>query len=389
MERECGKRVPFFFGLIIFAKTIMMDTQPAILVLQDGTVFQGTAIGKIGTTSGEIAFNTGMTGYQEVFTDPSYYGQILTMTTAHIGNYGAYKEEVESDHTQIAGLVVKKFAKHPSRPISDQSLQAMLENDNIVGIADVDTRKLVRHIRDKGAMNAIISSENIDADQLKSKMKDVPSMEGLMLSDRVSTKEIFTVPADENEVLHVALMDYGVKKNIIRCLTERGCKVTVFPYNAKAEEVKSINPNGIMLSNGPGDPASMNEQIEEVKALRKMGLPIFGICLGHQLLCLSEGLNTEKMHNGHRGLNHPVLNLKTGKGEITSQNHGFVVKNDDVEKSANVELTHKHLNDQSVAGVAWKNEPTFCVQYHPESSAGPHDSRYLFDQFIDNMKNHK
>lgn len=366
-----------------------MERQPAILYLQDGTVFHGTAVGKIGTTAGEIAFNTGMTGYQEVFTDPSYFGQILTMTTAHIGNYGTNKNEVESDRTQIAGVVVKKFANNPSRVASDRSLQEMLEQDNVVGIADVDTRKLVRHIRDKGAMNAIISSEITDIKALQSKMNEVPSMEGLMLSDKVSTKEVFSVSSDGKEELHVALIDYGVKKNIIRCLTERNCKVTVFPYNTKADEIKKLDPDGIMLSNGPGDPAAMQEQIDEVKAFRELSIPIFGICLGHQLLCLSEGLATEKMHTGHRGLNHPVINHISGKGEITSQNHGFVVKKEDVERSEQVTLTHTHLNDHSVAGVAWENEPTFCVQYHPESSAGPHDSRYLFDQFIDNMKKHK
>ena len=363
----------------------MQETIPAILMLQDGTVFHGKSSGKIGTTTGEIAFNTGMTGYQEVFTDPSYYGQILVMTNSHIGNYGVYSEDVESDGIKIAGLVTKRFSENYSRPLGTQSLGDYLVDNNKVGITDLDTRALVRHIRDAGAMNAIISSEILDEAKLKKMLEDVPSMEGLELSSFVATKVSF-FEGDENAPLKVSMVDFGLKKNIVRCLVERGCYVKVFPMTASIEDLLSFNPNGIMLSNGPGDPSVMKEQIKLVGEVAKCGIPTFGICLGHQLLALSQGLKTEKMHKGHRGLNHPVKNLKTGKGEITSQNHGFVVTHESIERSSEIELTHVHLNDNTVAGMEFKNAPVFSVQYHPEASAGPHDSRYLFDQFINNMK---
>lgn len=361
-----------------------MEQKPAVLLLEDGTVFHGVGVGKIGTTTGEIAFNTGMTGYQEVFTDPSYCKQILIMTTAHIGNYGVHDDEVESDSIKIAGLVTKKFSPMHSRYGGSGSLQDFMENDGVPGIADVDTRALVRHIRDKGAMNAIISSDNLDIENLKEQLKAVPSMEGLELSSEVSTKEPYLV-GDDNAAKKVALLDLGVKRNIIRCLVERGCQVKVFPVNADLNELKSFNPDGIMLSNGPGDPSAMNNVVKNVGDMVESGIPIFGICLGHQVLALSQGLETEKMHNGHRGINHPIKNLITGKGEVTSQNHGFVVSRDSVDKNDNVELTHIHLNDDTVAGIQLKNTNAFSVQYHPEASAGPHDSRYLFDQFISNM----
>lgn len=362
-----------------------MENQPAALVLEDGTVFKGRAIGKIGTTTGEIAFNTGMTGYQEVFTDPSYCKQILIMTTAHIGNYGVHDEEVESDSMKIAGLVTKKFSPVYSRISGNDSLQNFMEGDQVVGIADVDTRALVRHVRSKGAMNAIISSEDLDVESLKNKLNEVPSMEGLELSSEVSTKEPYT-SGDENAALRVSLLDLGVKKNIVRCLVDRGCYVKVFPVDSTLEDLKSFNPNGIMLSNGPGDPSAMPNVVNNVKEMVESGTPIFGICLGHQVLALSQGLKTEKMHNGHRGINHPIKNLLTGKGEVTSQNHGFVVSKDSIANNDNVEMTHVHLNDETVAGIQLKDRKVFSVQYHPEASAGPHDSRYLFDQFIDNMK---
>lgn len=361
-----------------------MEQHPAVILLEDGTVFHGRGIGKIGTTTGEIAFNTGMTGYQEVFTDPSYLKQILIMTTAHIGNYGVHEEEVESDSIKISGLVTKKFSSMYSRVSGTDSLQNFMENDGVVGIADVDTRALVRHVRNKGAMNAIISSEDLDIDSLKAKLAKVPSMEGLELSSEVSTKTPYIV-GDDNAAKKVSLLDLGVKKNIVRCLVERGCQVKVFPSTATLEDLKSFNPDGIMLSNGPGDPAAMPNVRENIKEMVESDLPIFGICLGHQLLALSQGLTTEKMHNGHRGINHPIKNLITGKGEVTSQNHGFVVSKESVEKSENVELTHIHLNDESVAGIRLKGKKVFSVQYHPEASAGPHDSRYLFDQFVKNM----
>ncbi len=366
----------------------MEDKKTAILLLEDGTVFKGLAIGKIGTTTGEIAFNTGMTGYQEVFTDPSYYGQVLIMNTAHIGNYGVHKDENESDGMKIAGLIVKKFSDGYSRPSGQMSLNDfMLENEK-VGISDIDTRALVRHIRSKGAMNVIISSETEDITALKEQLSKVPSMDGLELSSKVATKEAFEVKA-ENAQYKVSLLDFGVKRNIINCLVERGCHVKVFPLSATIDDLKAFNPDGYMLSNGPGDPSAMPDSINLVTKVLAQGKPVFGICLGHQILGLSQGLKTEKMFNGHRGINHPVKNLKTGKGEITSQNHGFVISKDSVANNDNIVVTHVHLNDETVAGIEFKNEPVFSVQYHPEASAGPHDSRYLFDQFITNMKNHK
>ncbi len=364
----------------------MTNSQPAILVLQDGTVFKGTAIGAKGTASGEIAFNTGMTGYQEVFTDPSYFGQLLVMTTAHIGNYGVHKTEVESDQVMISGLITKKFSNGFSRPSGYSSLQELFESQNKVGIADVDTRALVRHSRNKGAMNAIISSENLNIEELKAKLATIPEMNGLELSSKVATTEAYDVfPENSDARFRVALLDFGVKKNIIRCLTDRGCHVRVFPLSATLDDINSFNPDGYMLSNGPGDPSAMPNSISLVKNIVALNRPVFGICLGHQILGLSQGLKTEKMFNGHRGINHPIKNLLTGKGEITSQNHGFVITKESIDAQSEVEVTHVHLNDHTIAGIAMKNKPVFSVQYHPEASAGPHDSRYLFDQFINQL----
>jgi carbamoyl-phosphate synthase small subunit len=365
----------------------MENSNEAILLLEDGTFFKGISIGKKGMTGGEIAFNTGMTCYQEVFTDPSYYGQILTMTTSHIGNYGTHEFENESDSIKISGLVVKKFSTSFSRPSSKKSLQDLLEENGIVGISDIDTRALVRHIRSKGAMNAIISSDSLELDFLKSKLAEIPSMEGLELSSKVATTEVYD--KGEGNCHRVALLDFGVKRNIVNCLVERDCHVRVFPLNSTLKELEDFAPDGFMLSNGPGDPSAMSSSIKLVGELVKTGKPIFGICLGHQILGLSQGLKTEKMFNGHRGINHPVKNLKTGKGEITSQNHGFVVSHASLSNNPEIELTHIHLNDHSVAGIQIKNKPVFTVQYHPEASAGPHDSRYLFDQFVENMRNSK
>jgi carbamoyl-phosphate synthase small subunit len=364
----------------------MTNSQPAILVLQDGTVFKGTAIGAKGTASGEIAFNTGMTGYQEVFTDPSYFGQLLVMTTAHIGNYGVHKTEVESDQVMISGLITKKFSNGFSRPSGYSSLQELFESQNKVGIADVDTRALVRHIRNKGAMNAIISSENLNIEELKAQLATIPEMNGLELSSKVATTEAYDMFPENSEArFRVALLDFGVKKNIIRCLTDRGCHVRVFPLSATLDDINSFNPDGYMLSNGPGDPSAMPNSISLVKNIVALNRPVFGICLGHQILGLSQGLKTEKMFNGHRGINHPIKNLLTGKGEITSQNHGFVITKESIDAQTEIEITHVHLNDHTIAGIAMKNKPVFSVQYHPEASAGPHDSRYLFDQFINQL----
>jgi carbamoyl-phosphate synthase small subunit len=366
----------------------MEEHKPAVLVLEDGTVFHGKATGKIGTTAGEIAFNTGMTGYQEVFTDPSYYGQILIMTTSHIGNYGVHSDETESGSVKIAGLVTKKFAEVYSRPSGEMNLNDYLVKNDKVGITDVDTRALVRHIRHAGAMNAIISSDNTDVEDLKKKVKEVPSMDGLELSSKVATKEAYDV-GEEHAEIRVALIDFGVKQNIARCLADRGCFVRVFPMSTPLDELMAFKPDGFMLSNGPGDPSAMPNEIALTKQIVETDMPVFGICLGHQILGLSQGLRTEKMFNGHRGINHPIKNLKTGRGEITSQNHGFVISKESVADNPAVSVTHVHLNDDTIAGIELTGKPVFSVQYHPEASAGPHDSRYLFDQFISNIKQHK
>jgi carbamoyl-phosphate synthase small subunit len=307
------------------------------------------------------------------------------MANAHIGNYGTNKLEVESNSSQIKGLVVKKFAHHFSRYGDDNELlNEFLLKDNVVGIKDVDTRALISHIRENGAQNAIISSEDKTLDELKVLLSKAPNMKGLELASKVSTKETYEVG---NGKYKVALIDFGVKKNIIRCLNERDCMVKVFPFDVSLEDVKSFNPDGILLSNGPGDPEPLKESINLVKDLVDLNFPIFGICLGHQVLALSQGLKTEKMHNGHRGINHPIKNLITSKCEITSQNHGFVVNKKEVERHSGVALTHLHLNDNTVAGISLIGKKAFSVQYHPESSPGPNDSRYLFDQFVENIKN--
>jgi len=360
----------------------------AILVLEDGKCFWGRSIGITGITSGEICFNTGMTGYQEIYTDPSYFGQIMVNASAHIGNYGTKLNEIESDSIKIAGLVVKNFSKFYSRYGESTSLQEYLERDKIVGISDIDTRALVRYIRDKGAMNAIISSDNLDVESLKQMALEIQDMEGMELASKVSTKKSFT-SGDPNSPIKVALVDFGVKKSIIRMLNQRDAFVKVFPMTASIENIKAFNPNGIMLSNGPGDPSVMADSIALVKQIVDLGIPVFGICLGHQILALSQGLKTKKMHHGHRGINHPVKNLETGKCEITSQNHGFVVDISSLGDNPDIEITHIHINDNTVAGIQLKNQPVFSVQYHPEASPGPEDSRYLFDKFIELINNNK
>jgi len=378
------KKLSIHFLCKIFIE--MPDSQiPAILLLEDGTVCYGKAFGAVGTATGEICFNTGMTGYQEVFTDPSYYGQILIMNTVHIGNYGVKDEDVESDNVKIRGLIGRNLEDQYSRKLARGSLEDYLKANHIVSIEGVDTRALVTHIRTKGAMNCIISSETTDVEQLKKKLAEVPDMAGLELASQVSTKEAYE-RGDANSPLRIAAMDYGIKQHILQCMVDRGAYIKVFPAKTELSEVKRFNPSGYFISNGPGDPASMDYAIDTLKEILKEGKPVFGICLGHQLLALANDIPTFKMHHGHRGLNHPVRNLVTGKCEITTQNHGFGVDPESIKKSKNIEVTHVNLNDQSIEGIRLKNKPAFSVQYHPESTPGPHDSRYLFDEFIGMLK---
>jgi carbamoyl-phosphate synthase small subunit len=365
----------------------MMSTPPppATLYLQDGTTFQGWAIGKIGTRGGEICFNTGMTGYQEIYTDPSYYGQIIVNTTSHIGNYGVLAAEQESATPKISALVVNAFSDHYSRTQADHDLQKYLEEAGIVGITGIDTRKLVRHIRAQGAMNAVVSSEGLTPEQLREHLSRVPSMEGLELSSEICTTETFTLGPDDAD-FRVAVLDLGIKTSILDNLIKRGCQCRVFPAKTSFEEMEAWNPDGYFVSNGPGDPGAMDYAADTVRAVVGIDKPLFGICLGHQVLARAKGIETYKMHHGHRGLNHPVKNLLTGLSEITSQNHGFSVDLATAQQSPDVEVTHINLNDNTVAGIRLRDKKAFSVQYHPESSPGPHDSHYLFDQFVDLMR---
>jgi carbamoyl-phosphate synthase small subunit len=362
--------------------------RPAILVLADGTVQHGKAFGTIGTATGEICFNTGMTGYQEVFTDPSYYGQVLIMNNAHVGNYGVKDNDVESDGVKIRGLIGRNLEEQFSRKMAKGSMNDYLKQQQVVCIEGVDTRALVEHVRKQGAMNCIISSAVTDIDELKSQLAKVPSMDGLELASHVSTASSYEA-GDLKSNIRIAVMDYGIKKNIVNCLVERGAYVKVFPAKTSMAEIKTFKPDGYFISNGPGDPAPMDYAIATVKEILQEEKPLFGICLGHQLLALANNIPTFKMHHGHRGLNHPVKNLVTGKSEITTQNHGFGVDPEAVKKATDVEITHVNLNDRSIEGIRLKNKPAFSVQYHPEATPGPHDSRYLFDDFIELIKKHK
>ena len=359
--------------------------QPAILLLADGHVFYGQAFGKIGTTTGELCFNTGMTGYQEVFTDPSYTGQILIMNNVHIGNYGVKDADVESDTVKIRGLIGRNLEEQFSRIQAKGSLNDYLIANNIVAIESVDTRALVTHVRTKGAMNCIISSEITDVEKLKKELAKCPDMDGLDLASGVSTTKEYEL-GDVNASLKVAVLDFGIKKNILNCLVERGVHVRVHPANTSISRLKELNPHGYFISNGPGDPAALPFAIKTIKGILEENKPLFGICLGHQLLALANDIPTFKMHHGHRGLNHPVKNIITGLCEITTQNHGFGVDTEAVRKHPNVEVTHLNLNDESIEGIRLKNKPAFSVQYHPEATPGPHDSRYLFDDFVKMMK---
>ncbi|MEO5501207.1 MAG: glutamine-hydrolyzing carbamoyl-phosphate synthase small subunit [Ginsengibacter sp.] len=365
--------------------TTIKSPNSAILILQDGTVFHGKAFGKRGTTTGEICFNTGMTGYQEVFTDPSYYGQVVIMNNVHIGNYGINAHDVESDSVKVKGIIGRNLEEQYSRFAADNSLQDYFEKQNIVAIDGIDSRALVIHIREAGAMNCIISSEIDDLNQLQKMLKDVPSMDGLELASSVSTSTTYTL-GDEKSRLRVAVLDYGIKKNILNCLVERGAFVKVFNARTSYSEMEKFNPNGYFISNGPGDPEPMQYAVETIKEILAERKPFFGICLGQQLLAMAVGVPTFKMHHGHRGLNHPVKNIITGKCEITTQNHGFGVNPDALRNHTNIEITHVNLNDESIEGLRLKDRPAFSVQYHPESTPGPHDSRYLFDDFFAMMR---
>ncbi|MCH3884316.1 glutamine-hydrolyzing carbamoyl-phosphate synthase small subunit [Tenacibaculum aquimarinum] len=360
----------------------------ALVLLADGTIFHGKSVGIEGTSTGEICFNTGMTGYQEIFTDPSYFGQLMVTTNAHIGNYGINNNEVESDGIKISGLICRNFSFTHSRVDSDGNLLDWFTKHNLVAISDIDTRALVSYIRDNGAMNAIISTEVDNIDELKKQLAGTPNMEGLELASKVSTKEPYFV-GDEKSEIKIAALDIGIKKNILRNLVKRGAYVKVYPYNSSFEELSSFNPDGYFISNGPGDPEPLTDAIKTAKEIIKSDSPLFGICLGHQVIALANGISTYKMHNGHRGINHPVKNLLTGKGEITSQNHGFAINREETEAHSDVEITHVHLNDNTVAGIKMNSKNVFSVQYHPEASPGPHDSEYLFDQFIENIKKAK
>ncbi len=379
---------------------IMPITQatPALLVLADGTSFTGLSVGATGTTLGEVVFNTGMTGYQEVLTDPSYCGQIVTFTYPELGNTGVNPEDEESARPQVKGLIARNITYRPSNWRSTQSLPDYLKQHHIIGIYGLDTRALTRRLRSTGSMNGAISTEILDPQTLLVKLQEAPNMAGLNLVKEVTTKEVYewTTPTDEHwefapetqtpgEPLTVVAVDFGVKRNILRRLASYGCRVIVVPAHTPPEEILKYNPDGIFLSNGPGDPAAVAEGIATAKVLLEAQKPTFGICMGHQILGLSLGAETFKLKFGHRGLNQPA-GLKQ-QVEITSQNHGFAV----TEESLNpeVEITHLNLNDRTVAGLRHKTLPFFSVQYHPEASPGPHDADYLFGKFVQMMREYK
>jgi carbamoyl-phosphate synthase small subunit len=357
------------------------QSRRAVLILKDGTSFEGRAFGKIGTATGEICFNTGMTGYQEVFTDPSYYGQVLIMNTVHTGNYGTNPTDVESGSVKVKAVIGRNLEEKFSRFMAQKSLQEYFEEEQIVAIDGVDTRALVEHIRRNGAMNCIVSSEGASMEQLTADLDAVPSMDGLELATAVSTTESYYM-GDPSSKIRIAVLDFGIKKNILNCLVERGAYLKVHNAQTGFEELEQFAPNGYFISNGPGDPAPLHHAIDTIKKILAADKPLFGICLGHQLLALANGISTFKMHHGHRGLNHPVKNVISGKSEITTQNHGFGISAEAVKANPDVEITHINLNDDSIEGIRIKGKKAFSVQYHPEATPGPHDSRYLFDEFI-------
>ena len=370
---------------------------PAVLALEDGTVFEGWSFGAPVERSGEVVFNTAITGYQEIFTDPSYSGQIVVLTNPQIGNYGANESDNESARPYIEGLIVREFSPLSSNWRSDETAQAFLTSNGVPVISGIDTRALVRHLRSRGVMRGVISAVSTNGKELVERARQSPSMTGLDLATRVSTPSAYewTKPAEpcspsdlehapvESRV-HVVAYDFGIKLNILRRLVSTGCKVTVVPAGTTAEDALALKPAGVFLSNGPGDPEPLAYQAAQVRKLIGR-VPVFGICLGHQILGLALGAKTYKLKFGHRGANHPVLNKITGKVEITSHNHGFAVDPDSLNMNE-LEITHMNLNDETLEGFRHRNHPAFCVQYHPEAAPGPHDSRYLFDDFVKLMK---
>jgi len=358
-----------------------------ILVLEDGRAFRGESFGAEGESFGEMVFNTSMSGYQEILTDPSYAGQIVCMTYPLIGNYGVNEEDVESRRPWVEGFVVREASRVASNWRSTETLDSYLKRHKIVGIERIDTRALVRRIRSKGAMRAVISSIDSDEKSLLEKVLNSPEMKNRELASAVTIEKTFDFPAKNEEKYHIVAYDFGVKINSLREFAKFGCRVTVVPSGTSAEEVLKIKPDGIFLSNGPGDPAAMNEVVEEIRKLTAENVPMFGICLGHQILGQAFGGETYKLKFGHRGGNQPIKDLTTGKIEIAAHNHGFAVEAASLPDT--VEVTHINLNDNTVAGLRHKTLPVFSVQYHPESAPGPHDSEYLFKRFIELMENHK
>jgi carbamoyl-phosphate synthase small subunit len=355
----------------------------ALLALEDGRVWRGRAWGAAGETCGEMVFNTSMTGYQEVLTDPSYAGQIVCMTYPLIGNYGTNKADEESARPWVEGFVMREMSRVASNWRSEETLDDYLRRWNIVAIDGLDTRALVRHIRDKGAMRACLSTTDLDADSLAAKARNSPPMENRDLASVVTTQEFYQVAAEGPEKFHVVCYDFGVKRNILNELAALGCRLTVVPSNTQAQAVLSLNPDGFFLSNGPGDPASMTREVMEMRELIESGKPVFGICFGHQLLGRAFGGATYKLRFGHRGGNQPVQDTASREVEITSHNHGFAV--DAKSLPPDVEVTHVNLNDQCVEGLRHRSRPVFSVQYHPEAAPGPRDARHHFQRFIELM----
>ncbi|MCC5934910.1 MAG: glutamine-hydrolyzing carbamoyl-phosphate synthase small subunit [Balneolales bacterium] len=359
----------------------------ARIALSDGTVHEGQLIGHPGTCGGELCFNTSMTGYQEIFTDPSYFGQLMMMTYPHIGNYGVHSDYDEAARPMVAGVIVRAFSADYSNDQAEGDLGGYLSRHGITGITGVDTRSLVRHIRNKGVMNAVISSEISDPDELVERARRWAPMEGLELATQATRAEAQTIPA-EKSMFKVAVIDYGVKLSILKNLSARGCTLRVFPAKTGFDEIAAWKPDGFFLSNGPGDPRAITYTTETVARIMADGRPVFGICLGHQLMALSQGIPVVKMFVGHRGANQPVKNLIHDSVEITTQNHGFGVTEDAV-PADKADISHINLNDGTVEGLRFRKANAFSVQYHPEACPGPHDSRYLFDEFIGRMQAHK